>query len=271
MKKFAIPAICLFLIAMYALVVLLGLGHLSIFPWGSAQHSAVWAAWQAPQSSTIPTGPAGESIRLGMHLFNETPLYAAKYTQSRIACGDCHIAGGTAPYAAPVVGAPTRFPQYSGRAGRNITLHDRIQECFTRSENGLPLPDDSAEMTALVAYMQWLSQPQPARLPFLGRGLLQLPRLTPNPAHGAKVYAVSCAGCHGADGAGSRPLFPPLWGPLSFNDGAGMDRVAKLAAFVQANMPQNRKGILSAQDAWDVAAYLHAQPRPAFNSDYAKF
>jgi len=66
-------------------------------------------------------------------------------------------------------------------------------------------------------------------------------------------------------------MFPPLWGSNSFNDGAGMNGIPKMAAFVQHNMPQNRMGILSAQEAYDVSAYIHAQPRPAFNPAYAKF
>jgi thiosulfate dehydrogenase len=36
-------------------------------------------------------------------------------------------------------------------------------------------------------------------------------------------------------------------------------------------MPQNRMGILTAQEAWDVAAYVHQQPRPAFNPAYKNF
>jgi thiosulfate dehydrogenase len=50
-----------------------------------------------------------------------------------------------------------------------------------------------------------------------------------------------------------------------------MNGIPKMAAFVQHNMPQNRMGILSAQEAYDVSAYIHAQPRPAFNPVYAKF
>jgi thiosulfate dehydrogenase len=62
-----------------------------------------------------------------------------------------------------------------------------------------------------------------------------------------------------------------LWGDNSFNDGAGMHGLPKMAAFVQQNMPQNRKGILSPQDAYDVSAFVHGQPRPAFNKAYAHF
>ncbi len=66
-------------------------------------------------------------------------------------------------------------------------------------------------------------------------------------------------------------MFPPLWGPNSFNDGAGMNGIPKMAAFVQHNMPQNRKGVLSAQDAWDVSAFVHAHARPVFNTAYKNF
>ena len=66
-------------------------------------------------------------------------------------------------------------------------------------------------------------------------------------------------------------MFPPLWGPDSFNDGAGMHGVRKMAAFVQHNMPQNRPGILTPQDAYDVAGFIHKQPRPAFNPAYKNF
>jgi thiosulfate dehydrogenase len=44
-----------------------------------------------------------------------------------------------------------------------------------------------------------------------------------------------------------------------------MDTLPKLAAFIHIAMPQNRKGILSPQDAFDVAAYIHNQPHPSYN------
>ena len=271
MQRRNLIAICLAAAALYALVVLIGLGKLHPPRWLEHNTLQVWAAWQSPSLKTLPNDSRSDSIRYGSHLFLETPWYAAAYVGNKLACGDCHIAGGVAPYAAPLVGTPLHFPMYSQRAGHTITLQDRIEECFTRSENGQPLPYDSREMLALVDYIQWLSQPQPAHLPFTGRGLIALPELKPNPARGAQIYAAQCAGCHGTNGAGSRPLFPPLWGPDSFNDGAGMNRIKKMAAYVQYNMPQNRKGNLSAQDAYDVAAFIHAQPRPAFNPKYKKY
>ncbi len=210
-------------------------------------------------------------VEYGRRLFNETPVYGAAYTRSRIACASCHLGGGTAPYAAPVVGSDQAYPQFSKRAGRKVTLQDRIEECMTRSEDGSPLPADSPEMKALLAYIRWLSAPHLDEAKFTGRGLRLLPELTPDSKHGAEIYAVQCAGCHGTNGEGASRPYPPLWGADSFNDGAGMDTIPKLAAFVHYNMPETRKGTLSAQEATDVAAYIKAQQRPKFNQAYAKF
>jgi thiosulfate dehydrogenase len=170
-----------------------------------------------------------------------------------------------------MVGLPALFPMYNERAGHVISLKDRIQECFVRSENGKPLDYDGAVMQSLVSYIKWLSQPQPNRRPYIGRGLVIVPDLKPDPKHGAAVYAMQCAGCHGQYGEGVPPQLPPVWGPYSFNDGAGMHGIKKMAAFVQHNMPQNRAGSLSPQDAFDVSAFIHSQPRPTFNKGYKRF
>jgi len=62
-----------------------------------------------------------------------------------------------------------------------------------------------------------------------------------------------------------------LWGPASFNDGAGMSGVQKMAKFVQHNMPQNAPGSLSPQQAYDLAAYIEGKPRPKMNPAYTKY
>jgi thiosulfate dehydrogenase len=60
-------------------------------------------------------------------------------------------------------------------------------------------------------------------------------------------------------------LNPPLWGPDSFNDGAGMSRLTDAANFIHFNMPNGTSfddPYLGQADAWDVAAYVISQPRP---------
>jgi thiosulfate dehydrogenase len=249
-----------------AIIVGLRVNDLSSLPFTSTKNMV---AWQPPRH--IPGGKLGASIRQGALLFNETPVYAAQYTSARLSCASCHAEGGIQPFASPVVGLPSLFPMFNARAGRMISLKDRVQECFVRSENGKPLSYESPEMRSILDYIEWLSQSSPGMRPFVGRGLVELPNLKPDSKRGAAIYRANCSGCHNSDGSGRAPLFPPLWGPESFNDGAGMNGVPKMAAFVQHNMPQNRMGILSPQESFDVAAFIHEQPRPAFNQIYKHF
>jgi thiosulfate dehydrogenase len=53
-----------------------------------------------------------------------------------------------------------------------------------------------------------------------------------------------------------------LWGPDSFNWGAGMHQVGNAAGFIKANMPLSQGESLSDQDAWDVALFIDSQERP---------
>jgi len=226
--------------------------------------------WTTPDPASIPAGPLGDSIRLGLNIFRDTPHYAAKHTGDKVSCSDCHLQNGTAAYASPMVGLPGLFPMYRERSGRVVTFADRINECMTRSENGRPFPSRSPELIGLIAYIQWLSQGWPTGKSFPTRGLVKLPAaLHGDLANGAKIYAAQCAVCHQTNGAGIPPNFPPLWGPTSFNDGAGMSHVSEMARFVQHAMPQTHPGSLSAQQAYDVSAYIDSKPRPKFDKQYS--
>jgi thiosulfate dehydrogenase len=72
---------------------------------------------------------------------------------------------------------------------------------------------------------------------------------------------------------GDTQVFPPLWGPQSYNWGAGMHKVDTAAAFIQANMPLGQGGTLSVQDSWDVARFINGHERPQdprFTGDVAE-
>jgi thiosulfate dehydrogenase len=224
-----------------------------------------------PQQTALMNPQQEELIHQGKLIFDETPKYAGSYVGNKLACSDCHIQSGTAAYAAPMVDLAGLFPMFNKRAGHTISLQNRIQECFARSEAGRPVPEDSGEMKALVAYVNWLSQDGVKGKSYKGRGFVKLPLLTADSVSGKSVYASQCAGCHGGDGAGVPPVLPAVWGPDSYNDGAGMNDPAKMAAFVFHNMPQNHPGTLTAQQAWDVSAYIHTMPRPKFNQAYKNY
>lgn len=229
---------------------------------GRQVHAA--SAMPGPDAAQAPTGLAAR----GKLIFDQTPRFAQPWVGNRLACSDCHLRSGTADYAAPMTDLSGLFPMFNKRAGHVITLANRIQECFTRSEAGKPLPEDSPQMQALVAYIDWLSRDGVKGKAYKGRGLGKLPLLHGDPVRGQTIYAGRCAGCHGADGAGVPPILPAVWGDNSYNDGAGMNKPQKMAAFVFRNMPQNAPGTLTPQEAYDVAAYIHTEPRSKFNSAY---
>jgi thiosulfate dehydrogenase len=224
-----------------------------------------------PPSTSIPAGALGDAVRLGQSIFNATPRMTKAYVGNGLACTSCHLNGGTVAYAAPMVGLWGVFPEFVARSDSVETLSDRINDCFLRSMNGRALPVDGNEMRALLAYTAWLSTGVPTGSSVAGRGFADLgaPPRAPDPVRGESVFLQQCAACHGVDGAGLRDAngtyaMPPLWGPQSFNDGAGMARVSIAAAFVRAKMPLGRGGSLTVQEAFDVAAYFTAKPRPEF-------
>jgi thiosulfate dehydrogenase len=151
-----------------------------------------------------------------------------------------------------------------------ISIEDRIDSCFERSMNGRAPARDGADMKALVAYMTWLSRDVPREVEVTGRGFAKLER-PPNidPDHGKTSYGARCASCHGVDGQGKRAedgsyRFPPLWGPRSFNIGAGMARLDTAAAFVRHNMPLGQPGSITLWETYEIAAYFTDNDRPDF-------
>jgi thiosulfate dehydrogenase len=260
---------------------------LALIPRGAiAQSSNIPAAtiWTVPEIGALPDDNYGRLVRRGRdlitatyaHIGPEVPDLAKRYAGNNLACSNCHLDAGTKKFALPVFGLYGEFPKYSVRSGAEITIEDRVNSCMTRSMNGRPLPLQIAEMQAFVGYIKFLSTGVPAgqQLPGLGAGRMPELDRAADPARGGPIYTRACTACHGADGSGLRRslptvdlgyMIPPLWGSDSFNDGAGMMRLITAANFVHFNMPHGADYLnpqLSAEEAWDVAAYMISQPRP---------
>ncbi|HET7569639.1 MAG TPA: c-type cytochrome [Gammaproteobacteria bacterium] len=224
--------------------------------------------FQPPPESAIPGGPDGEMIRFGEQVFTDTGHYAKAYTGNVLNCSNCHLDRGRLANSAPMWAAFGRYPRYRKKNDKVNTLADRIQGCFVFSMNGKPPPADSKVMVALESYFHWLATGVPVNTDPPGTGYPDVPKpaRAPDPARGAQVFKTHCALCHGADGQGRTSagavVFPPLWGPQSFNWGAGMHRIPTAAAFIKANMPLGLGGTLTDQQAWDVAAFVDHHPRP---------
>jgi thiosulfate dehydrogenase len=219
----------------------------------------------------LPTGPLGASIALGRAVIMDPHKYLPHDVTADMSCAACHIGAGTVARGGTFVGTYAEFPQFNKRSGRVITLQDRLAECFLYSMNGKPPAYTSKEMIGMVAYIAYLSR----KVPTGGKELksdsfiVPLPSASPDLAHGQALYAQKCSACHQANGAGIHGAFPPLWGPTSFNNGAGMAHINRMTGFVMYNMPQNAPGSLSLQEAYDISGWVLSHPRPKFDPSRA--
>ena len=144
---------------------------------------------------------------------------------------------------------------------------------MTRSMNGRKLPDTSREMMGYLAYLKFIGEPEAMNIEPAPAA-----PLPGDATRGAEVFGRICAACHQPDGLGKRwgaladargYRFPPLWGPDSFNDGAGMDHFQRSVGFIHRNMPRGTepaKPQLTLQEAWDAAALLQSKPRPHYDA-----
>ncbi len=237
----------------------------------------------APLDTTnLPTGDLGESIKLGFKIITETKKHVPQNVGNGLSCTNCHLDAGRKPYAAPFIGIWGVFPEYRARNAEVNLLSDRINDCFQRSLNGKALPEKSKEMVGIQSYMWWLSRDIPTGKDFVGRGFKKITATSPaDKNQGKKIYQARCAHCHGANGEGDidhqthhkhqehqHTLIPPLWGKNSFNIGAGMARPVTAAHFIAQNMPLGEAGSLSPQEAFDVAKYITEQERPDFKDKH---
>ncbi len=229
--------------------------------------SRTGATFTPPGEDDIPSGPFGDLVRHGRDIFTDTGTYAAAYVGNGLSCSNCHLDAGRLANSAPLWGAYVRYPAYRSKTGQVNDYIQRLQGCFVYSMNGKAPPAGSSEMLALEAYSFWMSKGAPVGATLAGAGYpkMKAPQ-PPDYRRGELVFQDNCALCHGKDGQGQkvagRFVFPPLWGPDSYNWGAGMHQLDNAAAFIQANMPLGRGGSLGNQQAWDVAMFIDAHERP---------
>ena len=216
----------------------------------------------------IPQGKFGDEVRMGEAIFRDPAAHAAEFVGNDLRCSNCHLQAGRQPGAAPMWAAYVSYPAYRSKNGHVNSFEERLQGCFRFSMNGKAPKLGDPALVALESYSFWLAKGLPVGEKPAGRGFPGLPKpeLAADYARGGQVYSEHCASCHGAGGlgqsSGGRVVFPALWGPRSFNWGAGMGSVKNAAEFIHANMPLGLGGSLTPQQAWDVATYMDSQVRP---------
>jgi thiosulfate dehydrogenase len=223
-----------------------------------------------PYIEDIPDDKFGDLVKIGRNIFVNTQEYGKRYVGNGLNCTNCHLSEGRKANAAPLWAAYGMYPMYRVKNREVVTFEERIQDCFKYSLDGIAPTVDSPEMEALVAYAHWLSTGVPVGVVLPGRGLTSINRTrTPSTENGEILYKTQCAMCHGEDGLGhkyegGRPgyMFPPLWGPDSFNRAAGMNKMKTAGQFIKANMPLGRGFTLTDDEAMDLAIYMWIQSRP---------
>ncbi|MDR3520141.1 MAG: c-type cytochrome [Acidocella sp.] len=242
-----------FIVTVIALTVVAGSAHASATP-----------------LQNLPPGPFGQSVQRGYDtIMNTTTDPESKGNVGNgLTCNSCHTDGGNNDHPGNLLKTATKFPSFSPREGAVITLEDRIANCFMRSMNGMRPSTDSKLVVDMTAYISWLDQGKAILAPASAAEPSPFPAMLKAATHadvvaGTAVYKTDCAACHGAQGAGIPGTFPPVWGPNSYNAGAGLANVPKLAEWVKGNMPLGNAH-LSDKDAFDVALYIDTQPRPDF-------
>jgi thiosulfate dehydrogenase len=254
-------------------------------------------AWDVPQNpltdASLDDSKLSKDVRWGYKLFTNTPQEAKAFTPSRMSCANCHLNAGQRERSLPLVAVAGMFPEYNRRSGRLYSLNDRIVDCFWRSENAtgvleaadepglgargshdemLPNPT-SKEVLAIAAYITWLARgtAMGKNPTWRGQNTIAASALIPvaslDRRRGEDIFKERCTSCHGLDGQGvavgdKKP--GPLWGPDSWNDGAGAARVYTLAGIIRYSMPYLSPGSLTDEEAQLVAAFINTQSRPVF-------
>jgi thiosulfate dehydrogenase len=240
-------------------------------------------AWEFPKNpekdASLDDSRLSTDIRWGFKIFTNTPTETPQFVPGRISCSNCHLNAGQRERALPLVGVAAMFPEYNRRSGRLYTLNDRIVDCYVRSQNatgGSPaaLPTQtSKEVLALAAYITWLARGYDVGDNPSWRGQNTIPeehRIPVDkldPVRGETLFMERCVNCHGADGQGiaiGEKKAGPLWGPDSWNDGAGAARIYTLAGMIRHMMPYTAPGSLTDEEAQQLAAFINSRPRPSF-------
>ncbi len=234
--------------------------------------------WHSPDVSTIPVDAAGDLIRYGHELISRTSYYLGPNglvasLSNGMNCQNCHLDAGTRIFGNNYSAVASTYPKFRARSGTEETIEKRINDCIERSLNGKALPGESRELSAMIAYIRWVGKDVAKGKYPKGAGLIDLPFLE-RPAsfeNGRAIYNQKCTTCHGKKGGGilladsTGWQYPPLWGDSSYNTGAGLYRLSRLAGYIKANMPWGATYTapqLTDAEAWDLAAFVNSMPRP---------
>ena len=235
--------------------------------------------WSKPDINSLGDSEKDKQIKYGRELIANTSFYlgpngTVKRISNGMNCQNCHLDAGTKIFGNNYSAVASTYPKFRERSGAIESIYKRVNDCLERSLNGTAIDTASAEMHAIKAYILWLGKDAPKGKKIKGAGITELAYMSraADTVRGHAIYMKACQSCHAAEGSGmmkadkSGYIYPPLWGEHSYNNGAGLYRLSRLAGYVKSNMPfgvQYYQPQLSDDEAWDAAAFINSQPRPA--------
>ena len=206
--------------------------------------------WIKPDLQKLTNSEADNQIRYGHDLVANTAQYlgpqgSVRHISNGMNCQNCHLDAGTKYLGNNYAAVASTYPKFRERSGTMESIYKRVNDCFERSLNGIAIDTNSAEMQAIKAYILWLGKDIAKGKKIKGVGIADLPYLprSADTINGRSIYEQKCQSCHMANGEGIRNpathghQYPPLWGEHSYNIGAGLYRVSRLAGYVKYNMP----------------------------------
>ncbi len=242
--------------------------------------------WKPAPIDTLTDASFKKQVEYGKDLIAHTAKYlgpngSVKKITNGMNCNNCHLDAGTKPWGNNYGSVYSMYPKMRARSGQVENLYKRISDCMERSLNGQSLDEESKEMKAMIAYIEYIGKNVPKGQEAKAAGIYNLAFLerAANPIKGKKIYDNKCVKCHQANGQGVLAqdkieyTYPPLWGNNSYNQGSGLFRVSRFAGYIKYNMPQGATYTnpqLSDEEAWDIAAYVETQARPIkdFSQDW---
>ena len=242
---------------------------------------STFAIAQVPDAPTVyPKGELGKMVKLGEDIIMNTDTHelTKEFVGNKLKCTSCHFDGGKTKALGTFIGTAAAFPAYSKREKSVQTLQNRINNCFMRSMNGIRPIIDSEASIAMATYITWLSDgitmKMNAKKPVnnfytkVWPGFKQVRPLIKKATHknylnGKDLYVKRCASCHAKDGQGIG-TFPPVWGSDSYNTGAGLSKLDKMATWLKHSMPVGNTNLTN-EEAVDISIYVNAQERDDFD------
>lgn len=239
--------------------------------------------WPHFDVNDLPVDSTSKMIRYGYNLLMETSNIvgpevkdtAMRFAGNNLECRNCHFDAGLAKNTYNLVGVANRYPSTDKSTGQTTSLVQRVNGCFIRSMNGRPMPENSFHMKSIIAYLNWISSGVLDNLEGINIKDVDKLNRAPDTNRGKSVFANNCMSCHADLGlgvlknteiqGGVKYIIPPVAGNDSFNDAAGMANMDYLVKFLKTQMPKNKPGSLSLEDAYDCAAYLLTLNRPHMN------